>query len=72
MVKATNKYIPFPVYMKIGGVLAVVATVSTGLFCIFAGLHCMMQINNKKICIGYQKNTLLAFITALVAGRKNS
>jgi hypothetical protein len=54
--------------MRIGGVCAVVATVAMGLFVLFASLHCMMQINNKKICISYKKNILYAVITVSVAG----
>ena len=30
--------------MKIGGICAVVATAAIGFFCLFAGLHCMMQV----------------------------
>jgi len=55
------------VYMRIGGICAVVATASIAFFCLFAGLHCMMQVNNKKICISYKKNILFALITAIIA-----
>ena len=30
--------------MRIGGICAVVATASIAFFCLFAGLHCMMQV----------------------------
>ena len=72
------------VYMRIGGICAIVATASIAFFCLFAGLHCMMQVcikirwfdlniclvqvNNKKICISYKKNILFALITAIIAG----
>jgi len=55
------------VYMKIGGICAVVATAAIAFFCLFAGLHCMMQVNNKKICISYKKNILLGLISAIIA-----
>ena len=34
------------VYMKIGGICAVVATAAIAFFCLFAGLHCMMQVHD--------------------------
>ena len=35
-----------------------------------AGLHCAMQINNKRICLKYRVNIFLAFLCAIIAGRK--
>ena len=32
--------------MKIGGICAVVATAAIAFFCLFAGLHCMMQVHD--------------------------
>jgi len=55
------------VYMKIAGICGIVAVVSMGLFCIFSGLHCAMQVNNKHIGLKYKKNVFLAFISAIVA-----
>ena len=34
------------VYMKIGGICAVVGTAAIAFFCLFAGLHCMMQVHD--------------------------
>ena len=55
--------------MKIAGICGIVAVVSMGLFCIFSGLHCAMQVNNKHIGLKYKKNVFLAFISAIVAGK---
>ena len=33
--------------MRIGGICAVVATASIAFFCLFAGLHCMMQVSTS-------------------------
>ena len=58
--------------MKIAGVCGIVGVVSMALFCVFSGLHCAMQINNKHIGLKYKKNVFLAFISALVAGESFS
>lgn len=55
------------VYMKIAGVCGIVAVLCMALFCVFSGLHCAMQINNKHIGLKYKKNVFLAFMSALVA-----
>ena len=55
------------VYLKIGGVCALVQVGSIAMFTMFAGLHCAMQINNKNIMIKYSTNVFLAFLSAVVA-----
>jgi len=55
------------VYLKIGGVCALVQVGSIAMFTMLAGLHCAMQINNKNIMIKYSTNVFLAFLSAVVA-----
>ena len=55
------------VYLKIAGVCGIVAVVATAAFCLFAGLHCAMQVNNKHIGLKYSKNVFLAFLSAVIA-----
>ena len=54
-------------YLKIAGVCGIVAVVATAAFCLFAGLHCAMQVNNKHIGLKYSKNVFLAFLSAVIA-----
>ena len=61
----------FSVYLKIAGVCSLVQVGSSALFVLFAGLHCAMQINNKKIVIKFSTNVFLAFLSAIVAGDDN-
>merc|ERR1719419_1480095 len=56
------------VYLRIGGVCAIVQVASTALLSIFSGLHCAMIINNKNIIIKYSTNIFLSFLSAVVAG----
>jgi len=55
------------VYLKLGGVCGLVAVGAIGLFTVFSGLHCAMQINNKRICLKYRVNIFLAFLCAIIA-----
>merc|ERR1719419_1903966 len=55
------------VYLRIGGVCAIVQVASTALLSIFSGLHCAMIINNKNIIIKYSTNIFLSFLSAVVA-----
>jgi len=63
----TNVRYQVEVYMKIAGICGVVAVISTALFCLFSGLHCAMQVNNKHIGLKYKKNVFLAFLSAIIA-----
>jgi len=62
----TVKY-QIQVYLRIAGVCGIVAVVATAAFCLFAGLHCAMQVNNKHIGLKYSKNVFLAFLSAVIA-----
>lgn len=55
------------VYLKIAGVCSLVQVGGTALFVLFAGLHCAMQINNKKIILKFSTNVFLAFLSAGVS-----
>jgi len=55
------------VYLRIAGICGIVATVAMALFCLFSGLHCAMQINNRHIGLNYKKNVFVAFMTAVIA-----
>ena len=59
-------------YLKIGGICALVQVAATAMFALFAGLHCAMQINNKNIVIKFSTNVFLAFLAAIVAGENNA
>ena len=61
-------FLLFSVYLRIGGVCAIVQVASTALLSIFSGLHCAMIINNKNIIIKYSTNIFLSFLSAVVAG----
>ena len=60
--------LPVAVYLTVGGVCGLVGVAATGMFCVFSGLHCAMQIQNNQLCIKYKKNVFLAVITAAIAG----
>ena len=55
-------------YLKIAGVCSLVQVGGTALFVLFAGLHCAMQINNKRIILKFSTNVFLAFLSAVVSG----
>jgi len=55
------------VYLTVGGVCGMVGVVASGFFCVFSGLHCAMQIQNKQLCFKYKKNAFIALVTAVIA-----